>query len=124
MSGTGTASLANDTLQLSCVLLPFDAGATGLLFQGTLQEASGAGVIMGSGLRCVGGSIRRLGTKSLASGGLQFGQPVGDTALHLRGQISVASTVHYQVWFRDNAFTGCAQPNYNFSNGLSVTWTP
>jgi hypothetical protein len=124
LSGVGTASLSNDTLQLNCVLLPFDAAATGLLFQGTAQEAGGSGVIMGSGLRCVGGSIRRLGMKSLASGGLQFGQPVGDIPLHTRGQITVASTVHYQIWFRDNAFTGCAAPNFNYSNGLSVTWTP
>lgn len=124
LSGTGTASLSNDTLQLGCVLLPFDAGATGLLFQGTAQEAGGAGVIMGSGLRCVGGSIRRLGMKSLATGDLQFGQPVGDTPLHVRGQITVASTVHYQIWFRDNAFVGCTEPKFNYSNGLSVTWTP
>lgn len=123
LSATGTASLSSDTLQVHCSGLPFDATATALLFQGTAQEVGGAGAVMGSGLRCVGGSIRRLGMKTLA-GTLDWGQPVGDTPLHTRGQITVASTVHYQVWFRDNAFTGCAEPKFNFSNGLSVTWTP
>jgi hypothetical protein len=45
--------------------------------------------------------------------------------LSLRGQIPAAGlTMNYQVWYRDAAFTVCAQDTYYFSNGLSVTWVP
>jgi hypothetical protein len=123
LSDQGVASVANDTLQLQCTLLPFAPDAA-VLFQGTAQAGGGAGVGAGSGLLCVGGSLVRLGAKSMAGGSVQFGAPAGDTALSVRGAIPAAGgTRHYQVWYRD-ALPGCAAPGFNFSNGLSVTWAP
>jgi len=124
LSDTGTASVTSDSLLLRCTLLPFDPNGRAVLFQGVQQENGGAGAMVGAGLRCIGNTIRRLGSKSLATGLAEFGPAVGDQALSLRGQIPAAGlTMHYQVWYRD-VLAGCTQPQFNFSNGLSITWVP
>jgi len=41
--------------------------SSALYFQGTTQMAGGAGIAFGDGLRCAGGSIVRLGTKTNAA---------------------------------------------------------
>lgn len=119
-SAQGTASIANDALKLRCTLVPFDASGTAVLFQGTTAISSGSA--LGAGLLCIGGGVRRLGVKSLATGLVEFGSPAGDLALSITGGIAVPGTVmNYQVWYRDT-LPGCAQAPFNLSNGLSVTW--
>jgi hypothetical protein len=119
-SAQGTASIANDALTLRCVLVPFDASGTAVLFQGATAISSGSA--FGAGLLCIGGSVRRLGVKSLAAGAVEFGAPVGDPALSVTGGIAASGTVmNYQVWYRDT-LAGCPQPPFNLSNGMRVTW--
>jgi hypothetical protein len=120
LSAQGTASIASDSLRLRCTLVPFDPSGSAVLFQGA--TALTAGAPLGAGLLCIGGSVRRLGVKSLAAGLVEFGPALGDPALSLTGGISVpGTTMNYQVWYRDT-LAGCAQPAFNLSNGLSVNW--
>lgn len=120
LSVQGTASLANDTLLARCTLLPFDPSGSAVLFQGATPST--AGTAFGAGLLCIGGSLRRLGTKSMATGLFEFGPSAGDAALSTVGQIAApGTTMHYQLWYRDT-LAGCSQPPFNLSNGLTVAW--
>lgn len=124
LSSQGTASLSADTVLVRGTLLPFDPTGAAVLFQGTTQMSGGAGSALGAGLLCIGGPVRRLGTKSLASGLFELGPAAGDAALSAIGQVTTPGTVmHYQLWYRDT-LVGCSQPNFNLSNGLSITWIP
>jgi hypothetical protein len=94
-----------------------------LYFQGTGQIAGGLGVTFGDGLRCAGGTIVRLGTKTNVAGASQY--PSGnDQPISVRGQIPPAGGVRtYQAWYR-NAAPYCTPSTFNLTNGLQVTWVP
>lgn len=114
---SGTPSIGADTLVLSGSQMP-DSSA--LYFQGTSQQAGGAGGVFGDGLRCAAGSVIRLGIKANAAGLSQY--PVaGDPAISIRGLLMSPGTRTYQVWYR-NAAAFCAASTFNLTNGLSVTW--
>jgi hypothetical protein len=117
VTATGAASLSADSLVLAGSAMP-DSSA--LYFQGTAQQAGGAGVTFGDGLRCAGGSVIRLGTKLNVSGASHY-PDAGDQAISLRGQIATPSMRTYQVWYR-NAAAYCTPSTFNLSNGLEVTW--
>lgn len=115
----GTASLSSDSLVLVGSSMP---NSSCLYFQGTSQVNGGAGAIFGDGLRCAGGTVIRLGTKSNAGGTSQY--PSGaDPLISIRGAVAAPSSREYQAWYR-NAAAFCAAPTFNLTNGLSVTWTP
>jgi hypothetical protein len=83
LAATGSASVTNDTIVLSGTNMP---NSTCLYFQGTSQQASGAGAVFGDGLRCAGGTIARLGTKTNVAGTSQY--PVGaDAHVSVKGAI-------------------------------------
>ncbi len=116
IAGSGTASLAADTLVLTGTGLP---NSTALYFQGTTQIASG----FGDGLRCAGGSVIRLGTKTNVAGTSAY-PAAGDQSVSVRGAVTTAGSVrNYQVWYR-NAAAFCTPSTFNLTNGLSVTWQP
>jgi hypothetical protein len=116
IAGSGTASLAADTLVLTGTGLP---NSTALYFQGTTQIASA----FGDGLRCAGGSVIRLGTKTNAAG-TSASPAAGDQSVSVRGAVTTAGSVrNYQVWYR-NAAAFCTPSTFNLTNGLSVTWQP
>src|SRR6185503_5499080 len=56
---TGTSSLSNDTVTLIGSQMP---NSFALYFQGTTQENGGLGTAFGDGIRCVTGTVVRLGT--------------------------------------------------------------
>jgi hypothetical protein len=93
------------------------------LFPGTAQIASGLGTGFGDGLRCAGGSIVRLGTKTNVAGASQY--PSGnDQSISVRGLIPLAGGLRtYQAWYR-NAAPFCTPSTFNLTNGLQVTWQP
>jgi hypothetical protein len=97
--------------------------STCLYFQGTTQQASGAGVVFGDGLRCAGGTITRLGTKTNLSGTSQY--PSGtDALISVKGAVPAGgATRTYQCWYR-NAATFCTASTFNLTNGYSITWSP
>src|SRR5207344_3206479 len=61
LAGSGTASIAADTFVLTGTGMP---NGSALYFQGTARVAAGAGAVFGDGLRCAGGTVIRLGTKT------------------------------------------------------------
>jgi hypothetical protein len=74
------------------------------------------------GLRCVAGSVVRLGTKFNTAGGSQW-PAAGDPSVSVRGVVPAGATRNYQVWYR-NSGVFCTASTFNLSNGLSVTWAP
>ncbi len=117
LRGTGTPSIAGDTLVLSADQLP--ASATMLFFQGTQRQA--AGTVLGDGLRCAGGTVTRLGVKQAASGAALFPE-AGDPSIHAQGMVLGADTRTYQVWYRNSA-SFCTPATFNLTNGWEVRWT-
>ncbi|MCY2958896.1 MAG: hypothetical protein NTY35_01930 [Planctomycetota bacterium] len=114
----GTSSIAADTLVLRGASMP---NSSALYFQGTSQQSGGAGVAFGDGLRCAGGVVIRLGTKSNASGASQYPM-AGDPSISSRGLVTGPGSRTYQVWYRNSA-AFCTSSTFNLSNGLLVTWS-
>ena len=85
----------------------------------------------GDGLRCTGGSLKRLYTKN-ASGGVVSAPTGGDPSITVRSAASGDTippfgTRFYQVYYRDPNLTFCPAPlgnTFNVSNGLRVIWAP
>lgn len=120
LEGAGSARLADDQLVLTFAGGP--AATTALLFQGDLRENGGAGVVLGDGLRCVGGNLMRLGTVAASGGNAQFPGP-GQPSISTRGLVTTPGERVYQVWYR-NAADFCTSATFNLSNGLAVRWNP
>ncbi len=124
LTSTGVSSLAADNVVFTC------AGekptATSIVLQGTTNVAAGAS--FGQGIRCVGGSLKRLYTHN-ASGGV-VSAPVGaDPSVSARSAalgdtILPGSTRYYQTYYRDpTVLGGCPSTStFNVSNGLSLYW--
>jgi hypothetical protein len=98
-----------------------------LFFQGTSRLNGGMGVAFGDGLRCVGGSVLRLGIKVATQGTAVYGgmeTVLGyDTPISVRGLIPASGAKrHYQAWYR-NAAAFCTLSTFNLSNALTVQWT-
>jgi hypothetical protein len=113
LRGSGAAQIGSDTLVLSASNLPSTSSA--LFFQGTSMSAA----VFGDGLRCVAGSVLRLGTSS-ASGGVATYPPQG-YAVSDAGYATIGTTLYYQAWYR-NAVSYCTASPFNLTNGLSITW--
>jgi hypothetical protein len=96
-----------------------------LYFQGTALQSGGAGALFGDGLRCVSGSVLRLGTTTNASG-TSFFPPAGSQPIRVLGQIPSTGGVtrYYQAWYRDSNPNWCTANRFNLTNGVSVTWIP
>lgn len=114
----GTSSLTSDTFALITSAMP---NSPCLYFQGTMAIGAGAGAVFGDGLRCAGGTVVRLGTKSNVGGTSQY-PSVGDPSVSVGGSIGGAGTRTYQVWYRNSA-AFCTTSTFNLSNGLLVNWS-
>jgi len=114
LSSSGAASLANDTLVLTGTGMP---NSSCLYFQGTTMVSAA----FGDGLRCAGGSVNRLGTKTNVGGTSQYPGP-NDQPISVRGQVTQPGTRNYQVWYR-NAAAFCTPSTFNLSNGISIVWS-
>ncbi len=120
LTGCGSASLSADDLVLSADNVP--ANQFGIMIMGTAP----AGVVLGDGIRCVGGSLFRFATQnSGATGTLTEGPGMAAFAasnFSATGQITAGSTWYFAAWFRDPSGP-CASGN-NLTNGVQVTFTP
>jgi hypothetical protein len=119
LSGTGTPSLANDDVVLTADGMP--PNATALFFQGTARIQGGAGVMFGDGLRCVGGTITRLGIH-VSSGGVASHPAPGGVPIHVGGAIASPGTYRYQVWYRDPSPAFCPPATFNLTGGYEIDW--
>jgi Tol biopolymer transport system component len=115
------ASVGADSFRLDATSLP--PSSTALFFQGSAAVQGGAGVAFGDGLRCAGGTLRRLGTKAVVGGSASFGAPV-DAPISVLGAVPASGgTFTYQVQYRDVA-AFCTASAFNTTNALVVTWVP
>ena len=118
LTASGTGSVSNDSLLLVGSGMP---NSSALYFQGTTQQAAGAGSVFGDGKRCAAGSVIRLGTKANVGGQSQYPE-ILDVQVSIKGLISGApQTRTYQVWYRNSA-TFCNVETFNLTNGVSVVW--
>ena len=119
LRGSGTASLAADSVSIYGDGMP---NSNALYFQGTTQSAGGAGATFGDGLRCAGGTVVRLGTKTNVAGASSY-PGAGDPSVSVRGLVVAPGTRTYQGWYR-NAAAFCTASTFNLTNGLEVVWVP
>ena len=117
---TGGASVTDDTVRLHGTGM---TSAPCLYFQGTAQVNGGDGAVFADGLRCVAGTVRRLGTRTNLFGGSIFPSTSGPSLSQL-GLAQAGQTLHYQVWYRDTALLFCTGAMTNYTNGVSVAWQP
>jgi hypothetical protein len=119
LSGDGLASVAADSALLTSSGMPTSASV--LFFQGTSQQNGGLGSPFGDGLRCVGGSVVRLGTKTASSGAASY-PAVGDASISVRGLLPPTGGLrYYQAWYRNPA-AFCTASTFNLTNGLQIAW--
>ncbi len=120
LQASGNSQISADTVRLTASGLPNSAA---LFFQGDAQVAGGAGATFGDGLRCAGGMIVRLATKTAVAGTAVF-PGRGDVSLMIKGQLGPCGGVRdYQVWFR-NAGSFCTASTFNLTNAVELTWVP
>lgn len=98
--------------------------AASIFLQGNALVAP---VPFGDGLRCVGGTLKRLALKSAVNGVVDY--PVaGELSITQRSAqlgdpISGGSDRHYQVYYRDPDTSFCpGGGTYNITNAVSVHW--
>jgi hypothetical protein len=117
LSGTGVPSPVVDTLVLQASGMP--ATALCVFLQGSLI---GNTYHYGDGLRCVGGTLLRIGTKQ-ASGGIASYPGPGDPPVSSRGGVPMSGAQRpYQVWYRNPDPNFCTPETFNVSNGVLVDW--
>jgi hypothetical protein len=126
LSAAGTPSLAADTVQFTSTgELP--ASLT-ILLQGDLAVGP---FIFGDGLRCAGGSQKRLYVKHASGGTVVAPQGLDPTvsaqSAALGDLIPQGATRWYQAYYRDPSPAFCPDPpggTFNASNAIAVLWSP
>jgi hypothetical protein len=123
-TAAGVASLSADTVQIiSAGELPT---ALSIYLQGSTPIAP---VNFGDGLRCAGGSLKRMYVKR-ASGGVVTAPQGGDPSVSSRSAalgdpLPLGATRIYQVYYRDPNPSFCPNPpggTFNVSNAIAVAW--
>lgn len=124
LAAAGEPSLSSDTLHLAAA--GELATALSILLQGTVLAGP---VHFGDGLRCAGGSLKRLYVGSASAGALTL-PPPGGLPLSLRSAalgdpLSLGSTRVYQVYYRDPVASYCPPTqgsSFNASQALAIVW--
>jgi len=119
LRSVGASSLTNDQVDLNGSNMP---NSSALYFQGTSQQAGGNGAVFGDGLRCVAGTVTRLGTLTNVAGVSSYPR-ISDPSVSVKGLVNSPGTRQYQVWYR-NAATFCTASTFNLTNGVQLVWTP
>jgi hypothetical protein len=122
----GLAALAADSLQFTS---SFEKPtATSIFLQGSAQVSPA--VPFGQGLRCTGGTLKRLFLHA-AVGGVASAPTGGDAAVSVQSAalgdpLSAGETRFYQVYYRDPNVLGSCAPDatFNASQALSIVWYP
>jgi len=117
--GSGQASLASDTLVLTATHV--QPNTSGLFFQA--DNDLSPSLVWGDGLRCAGGSLKRIQVRFSDASGTSYTTKVISTKV---GNITAGVTKYYQCWYRSdlNPPCGLGVNDFNASNGYAVTWTP
>ncbi len=122
LTATGLPDVSSDSLVLTGIGMPPNSSC--LYFQGSAKQASGLGAAFGDGLRCAGGTVIRLGTKTNNSSGTSTYPGLLDQSVSVKGNLGIfGGTRYYQCWYR-NAAVYCTSSTFNVSNGYQVDWRP
>ncbi|MBK7645461.1 MAG: hypothetical protein IPJ19_20880, partial [Planctomycetes bacterium] len=126
LSVTGDASVLGDSLVFTTAAEK--PTATSFLLQG--DAVSPAGLVFGQGIRCVGGSLKRLYTKTASGGSITAPEPtdpkVSARSTALGDPILAGTSRYYGVYYRDpTVLGGCASAStFNITNQLATYWAP
>jgi hypothetical protein len=93
----------------------------GVFFQGDVSLNNGMGQILGDGLRCVGGNLRRLEVVTANTNG-ESNSSVDLSTVH-GNVVAPGETKYYQLWYRDSGSGPCSS-TYNLTNALEISWLP
>jgi Tol biopolymer transport system component len=125
LSASGIAYLSMDSLVFTTT--SEKPTATSIVMQGTAVAANG--LVFGQGVRCVGGSLKRLYTKT-ASGGSITAPQGGDPSVSARSAalgdvISAGQSRWYLVYYRDPiVLGGCsASSTFNATQTARIDWS-
>ncbi|MDP6540307.1 MAG: integrin alpha [Planctomycetota bacterium] len=123
-TGGGAGLVAGGSTSVSADNIEFDAsgllpGQPALLFSGMNAVNNGQGVAFGDGLRCAGGTVKRLGVRVPDSAGDASWGP----GLAPLGEWGPGDVRRFQCWYRDPNGSPCGS-NFNLSHGYEVTFTP
>lgn len=119
---TATGNTSPDTVVLTSS--SERATAFTLFVQGNTNSA--AGISYGDGLRCVTGSLKRIGSKNAVGGTASYPGP-GDPSISARSAalgdpLSPGMTRYYQAYYRDPTASFCPPQTFNVSSGTIVVW--
>lgn len=110
----GTTAVSFPTRVITAAnLIP---GGPVLLFEGTSVVNQGYGSAFGDGLRCIGGTVRRLGVATAGGTGN------ASLAFSTAGQVA-GTTRYYQGWYRDT-LAACGAGLFNLSSAEARAWSP
>jgi hypothetical protein len=130
-ASTGGALLgASGSTQPDAIVLHASGELSSVLsmfLQGDAYIANG--VVFGDGLRCVGGHLKRLYTKTAVGGSVSAPRP-GDPSITARSAslgdaIAPGSARYYQTYYRDPSSTFCPAPagdTWNVTNAVKIVW--
>jgi hypothetical protein len=114
---SGTPSTLDDTAVLEAHQVP--PGVLCLFFQGNASEAP---TPVGDGLRCVGGTVVRLGQKISNPAGVARYPEAGDASISSRGVVPLDGGMRtYQTWYRNSA-NFCTSATFNLTSGVRIEW--
>lgn len=115
LTASGTTSVSADNFVLSATSM---SGNVSLYLQGTAQ----ADLPLDDGKTCVGGSLVRVGLKSVTAGAST--NPSGiDLPISVKGGVPInGGTRFYQVAYRNADPTFCQPATTNRTNGMIVVW--
>ena len=126
LAAAGTASIAADTVVFTTS--GEKPTATSIVLQGDASIPAGA--VFGQGIRCAGGTLKRLYVKTAVGGSIsapQGGDPsVSARSAALGDPLAGGSTRYYGVYYRDpTVLGGCpATSTYNVTQSGSIGWVP
>ena len=116
------ASVGADTLVLGGSGVP---NGPGLYYQAVNQLGGGNGVLFGDGIRCIGGTVIRLGIVTAAGNASSYPSPnppaVNAIPISVKGFNLAGDVRNYQLWYRDSP-SFCTAAVFNLTNAAQVTW--
>ena len=124
LTASGSASVSGDTWVLAGSGIP---NGPGLYYQAVNQLGGGNGVVFGDGIRCIGGSVIRLGIVTAAGNASTYPTgvtPPNSVPISVKGFNLAGDVRNYQLWYRDSAIGFCSASVFNLTNALNVTWQP
>jgi hypothetical protein len=118
LTRAGQASVSEDSLEFQALYL---TSSVCVFFQGTAETPA---TVIDDGIGCVGGTLIRIGTKSVVSA-LAFYPGPSDAPISVKGSVNpLGATLFYQAYYRNSAPAFCPPATSNRTNGLIVTWVP